>query len=69
MWNDWAIYDMKFILGLEATFMRPEENLIRHQSLKEEDITFYHDLATEEGLLLASYEVNYKNIIIKYRKN
>jgi hypothetical protein len=38
---------------LESTFMRSEERLIRHQSLKKEDITFYHDLNNEEGLLVA----------------
>lgn len=44
---------MKFLLGLEAAFLRSDEKMIRHQSLKEEDITFYHDLTSEEGLLLA----------------
>ena len=44
IWNDWAIYDTKFMMGLECTFLKSDN---------EETVC---DFNTEECIQIKTYE-------------
>lgn len=57
LWNDWAIYDLKYLLGLEATFKRKANLFGSSQgSLREGEKTNFIKETSEIGLKLRFIE-------------
>ena len=56
IWNDWAIYDLKYLLGLEATFAKKSNPFGASSSQRDKDKTNFIKETSEIGLKLRYIE-------------
>ena len=66
VWNDWVIFDTKFLFGLEALLNRPNKKKEENEETTNSNTIFEYDTSTQTGIKLKCLEEDLKSQSINY---